>query len=152
MADCICGKQSPEDFLHVMRQGCRAHDNTVDPWHYTGNTAWHNNLKSNEFLSFCRDKLPKGTLPIWVGNTGYVNACKDIFNLSNGWCYDELGRTVILLDGLLMFQRYQKGDLIMGSKDGKMFDCVTSDRFQEFMSRVEKKRESNVTHIEFPHY
>lgn len=139
MSECICGKQSPSSILYVRHITCRGHDNVLDPWHYTGNASWHKDVKSEESLSFCREKLPQRKLPIWVGHTGYVNAKKDIFTELNRWCYDELGRMVVLLDGLLMFQQYQQGDLIMRSTNGQIFSSVGRDRLPEFISRVMKE-------------
>ena len=140
MSECICGKQSVSGFMHIIDSKCRAHDGVLDPWNYTGNPSWDKSDKPQEFLALCKDKLPKKDLPIRIGHTGYVNANKDIFQLPNSWSHDELGRMVILLDGLLMFERYIHGDLIMGSKDGSSFSAINRDRFQDFLKQLEDKQ------------
>lgn len=135
MTECDCGNISPTDLIRRVCFNCKTPDN-VDPWHYTGNTLF-NNTKHGEFLGLCRTKLNKTPLPICVGDTGYVKANSDIFKYPNGWCEDEFGRTVILLDGLLMFQRYQLSNLLVGSPNGNTYSVIDSNKFPEFILRLE---------------
>jgi hypothetical protein len=136
MTECICVDRSATDLIRSVCFECKS-SGVVDPWHYTGNPSMFKYENHAKFLDLCRSKLPKTTLPIWVGGTGYVNAKSDIFKCPNGWCEDEFGRTVILLDGLLMFQRYQLCDLIVGSPNGNTYDALDSERLQELTQKVE---------------
>jgi len=87
-------------------------------------------------MKLCRDKLPQQNLPIKVTSTAYIEANNKIFKLNNSWCLDELGRTVILLDGFLIFQRLIHGDRLMKSSDGRTYDLCCNDDIKDFMSKL----------------
>ncbi len=128
----VCGcVKDPQASIYETCVKCYISDK-LDPWHYTGTRAFHSDNESLEFISVCKQKLHRRELPIRIGWTVYVNADRSIFEQSNAWCPDEYGRTVILLDEYLLFQRYTEGDLLMKSKDGIMYDSVTSDDLKLF--------------------
>lgn len=136
---CPCGQddQSPSYPVHFTTIGCPNHEGRMDPWQFTGLKDEHASEPHAEFIRFCKEKLPKRELPIRIGWTSYVNADSTIFNEPNGWFLDEFGRVVILLDGVLMFQRFTQGDILMGSANGISYSDVRPDNLVEFKSRVQ---------------
>lgn len=85
----------------------------VDPWHYVGCPGWHNCGYGNAFIQLCKDKLPEEKLPINIGWTGYISLTSVPENNTFAWCTDDVGRFVCIVDGTLVFQRMQNGDLLM---------------------------------------
>ena len=118
-SQCDCETQDPRSFVHFVHIGqCSKQSDGLDSWHYTGNKAFHSDPVGAKFLALCKDKLQQRQLPIKLGSTGYIDFPDSLLAEPNGWCKDELGRTVILLNGALMFQRMLEGEVIMQKKLG----------------------------------
>jgi hypothetical protein len=91
--------------------------NGVNPWHYRGSTDWHTREYGKNFMKYSQEKLPKVDLPIKVGGTGYIQLTGSP-SVTRGWTKDEVGRMVVIVDDVLVFQRYTDGQVFMwGSID-----------------------------------
>lgn len=60
----------------------------------------------NEFMNLCKIKLIRTSLPIYVGNDGYVRWKQNKPIGVYQWDLDELGRLVFIIDDFWGFQRY----------------------------------------------
>jgi len=137
--------QDPHDIFHVTTVQNHNPD-VIDPWHYEGgfNFPWPQDaqekllmVRCGEFLRLCRIMLSHRALPFTLGSTGYLDFKDDIVRLPNAWCLDELGRVVILLNGVLMFQRY-KADNQINILTGTMRGAATSENIDQFMALLAK--------------
>lgn len=135
---CPCGQnnQDPHTIVHFTHIGCDDQSAVIDPWHYTGDENFHADSNGAVFIKLCKDKLPKRKLPIRIGSTGYVNCDKSDLTGPNGWCFDDVGRIVILIDGELIFQRMIKGHCMMRSTNGITFNEVTSRKYTSLTERL----------------
>ncbi len=99
--------ESPNEYVKVKTPSGQRE---VNRWHTLG--PGENSI----VLPLCqlaREKLPRLVLPIHVGNTGYINLNERISEFPNGWCLDDLNRTVFIFNNYLYFQRYESGGCIM---------------------------------------
>ena len=77
------------------------------------------------FMTQCRKYLSQRPLPIGIKFTGDISIHPKIFGEPNGWCFDELGRLVILLNGHLIFQHHRGEDFLIFSTNGEWYQPVT---------------------------
>lgn len=110
----------------------------VDPWNYTGNARYHKHPEHRAFIQQCQQALPQRNLPIVVGRTGYVElaAKTPLSEIANGWCYDEVGRAVIIFDGNLLFQRYTEGDVLVITDDTGRHAELSTKRLAELATKL----------------
>lgn len=108
-------------------------------WHYEGSSTFHQWAAGREFIDYCKTHLPKRDLPIEIGSTGYLNKTADI-KPTYCWCLDPVGRFVCVIGDKLVFQRYQKGDvLICGPITRSAFnDCVYEDMLPELIKQMKE--------------
>lgn len=134
MSQCECNSQiqDPQSSTHITHVGCSVQKSGLDPWHYTGSKLYHSDSIGASFIKLCKEKLPNTQLPIKIGWTGYINYSEELLAMTNAWCFDELGRVVILLNGEIIFQRYTEGDLLMKSTKKGAFTQVTHDNIVQF--------------------
>jgi hypothetical protein len=135
---------STTEIFHVTRIG-ETTSPVVDPWHYTGNSAWHGNSINREFIDRCKAILPKRSLAIHVGPTGYVEPIGKI-EPTHAWTEDSLGRFVCVLGDMLVFQRFTEGDsLIVGLVTGNSYtNLVDNDMLVELNIRLNRYRDATV--------
>ena len=109
----------------------------VDPWNYTGNAQYHKHPESRAFIQRCQQALPQRDLPIKMGSTGYVELTvkTPLSEIANGWCYDEVGRAVIIFAGHLLFQRYTEGD-VLSINDGTGRLIPLKERLAELATKL----------------
>ena len=79
---------------------------------------WHTHGPGNAsqldpLCKLAQQKLQNRTLPVHVGNTGYINLNEQTTHFPDGWCLDDLNRTVFIFNNVLYFQRYETGGPIM---------------------------------------
>lgn len=128
---CSCGleDQHPQVPIHISHIDCSNKDNTIDAWpfgreplggswHVTGHRSYHSDDKSAQFIKICKERLVQRQLPIKIGWTGYINSDAILSEEANGWCLDTEDRMVVIFNGMLIFQRYKEGDILMRSIDG----------------------------------
>lgn len=103
-------------------------ESPCDPWHYTGSESYHKCEYGQNFMDYVRKVLPRKTLPIKVGSTGYIQLTRTIETPEYCWTEDEVGRMVIVVDDVLLFQRMTKGQILMY---GLVNQGIFSDRARE---------------------
>jgi len=86
---------------------------TCDPWHTTGNKEFHGSSNNTAFIQRFEHKYQRKTLPIYLGDTGYVHWSGPIPVGTRCWDIDELGRFVAVMDNIWFFQRYTDGDILV---------------------------------------
>ena len=117
-----------------------------DLWHVVGSKKHHKWSSGKSFIKFCCDYLPEEKLPIKVNGTGYIylTAGSETYP-AFCWDKDEFGRKVIIVDDILIFQRMQKGDVLMYGKinDNDFSNCVDSQLLTELYDKIKFKSELN---------
>jgi hypothetical protein len=66
---------------------------------------WQTRDYGQEFIRCCREKLPKINLPIEIGSTGLIELTGSP-SATRGWTVDRVGRMVVIVDDVILFQRY----------------------------------------------
>lgn len=85
-----------------------------------------------EFMKRYRLRVPEVKLPVRIDVAGYIKLSgKPDSEL--GWCEDETGRFVCVLDGRLMFQRYKGANQLMVGKIRN--DCASWSTFCDIATR-----------------
>ena len=136
---CLCIEHG-QTFTSSMRKihlGCPLHNTKMNEWHVRDNRSNYVDKNSAAFIALCKEKLPKKNLIFTIGLTGYVNVDRSVLDGSNCWCQDDTGRMIILVNGNLLFQRYQKGDILMLTTNGYSYSAILMAHLGMLKSVVE---------------
>lgn len=114
-----------------------------DGFHVHGQHGSFEHSDSRHLINLCKSKLPRKQLPIYIGNTGYVEWRTDEIPVGEYcWDLDQSGRIIVMLGDMWFFQRFIPGDFLMttpiyNSTGRCSWNLMSEDKIGQLTTMVE---------------